>query len=61
MQVNEHAEHARQGKRQPDIDRSFGGTRAKPETRVKHPRADDLRRSAPRPPTHRPVSYGAGF
>jgi hypothetical protein len=61
MQLNEHAEHARQGKRQPDIDRAFGEARAKPASRAKHPRAAESRRLAPRPPTPRPVSYGAGF
>lgn len=61
MQVNQHAEQARQGKRLPAIDREFDDTRAKPETRVKRPGENDSRRSAARTQTRWPVSYGAGF
>jgi hypothetical protein len=61
MQVNEHAEQARQGKRLPDIDRAFDDTRAKPESRAKRLGADESRRPATRPPTRSPAHYGAGF
>lgn len=61
MQVNEHAGHARHGKRGPDIDRAFKEARAKPETRVKRPGADESRRMPARPPKRSSPRYGAGF